>query len=91
MEDWKKDRTFKAEPGQEVSEEVYYDMLNGVPPHFWQLGYLQVGEPYDMLIIKNKCLNLYATFNGLEFVGNVPSMADYGIKDALKMFAIINK
>lgn len=32
MEQWRKDRTFSAEVGQEVSEEVYNAMLNNLPP-----------------------------------------------------------
>ena len=32
MEQWAKDRTFKAEPGQRISEEVYNEMLNCMPP-----------------------------------------------------------
>lgn len=91
MEDWKRDRTFKAQPGQEVSQEVFDQMLNSMPPHFWASGYMQAGEPYSMVIFKNKYVNLYTTFNGLEFVGYVPSMVFYGLKDALKMFKTINK
>lgn len=32
MEQWGKDGTFKADPGQEITEEVYNQMLNGLPP-----------------------------------------------------------
>ena len=32
MEQWTKDRSFSAEPGQEVSEDVYNEMLNCMPP-----------------------------------------------------------
>lgn len=32
MEQWTQDRSFKAEVGQEVSEEVYNEMLNAMPP-----------------------------------------------------------
>jgi hypothetical protein len=32
MENWQADRNFKAEPGQEITQEVYDAMLNGVPP-----------------------------------------------------------
>lgn len=32
MEQWKQDGDFKAQAGQEVSEEVYNEMLNAVPP-----------------------------------------------------------
>jgi ribosomal protein S6 len=32
MEQWKADRTFKAEPGQEIAADVYEQMLNCMPP-----------------------------------------------------------
>ncbi len=32
MEDWKQDRSFNAKPGQEISEDVYNEMLNCMPP-----------------------------------------------------------
>ena len=32
MEQWLKDREFKAEPGQEISADVYDEMLNVMPP-----------------------------------------------------------
>ena len=32
MEQWQKDRDFKAEPGQEISADVYDEMLNAMPP-----------------------------------------------------------
>ena len=32
MKEWKRDGTFKARPGQEVSEQVYNIMLNCLPP-----------------------------------------------------------
>ena len=32
MERWKEDRTFKADPGQQITEEVYDEMLNVMPP-----------------------------------------------------------
>lgn len=32
MAQWAQDRTFKAEPGQEISAEVYEEMLNCMPP-----------------------------------------------------------
>lgn len=32
MEEWEKDGSFKAEPGQQISEEIYNQMLNCMPP-----------------------------------------------------------
>lgn len=31
-EQWKKDRIFNAKPGQEIDEEIYFEMLNALPP-----------------------------------------------------------
>lgn len=32
-EDWQRDRVFSARPGQLISEEIYDDMLNCMPPY----------------------------------------------------------
>ncbi len=32
MEDWRRDGTFNASPGQEISEEIYNEMFNALPP-----------------------------------------------------------
>lgn len=32
-EDWQRDRVFSARPGQLISEEIYDDMLNCIPPY----------------------------------------------------------
>lgn len=32
MENWKADREFKAQPGQEITEQVYEEMFNCMPP-----------------------------------------------------------
>lgn len=32
MEQWEADRTFSASPGQEVTEEIYNEMMNCIPP-----------------------------------------------------------
>lgn len=49
MEQWRKDRTFSAEVGQQVSEEVYEEMLNCISPYNiphskaqWALENLQI-------------------------------------------------
>ena len=31
-EDWRRDGAFKASPGQEISEEIYNEMFNALPP-----------------------------------------------------------
>ena len=38
MEQWRQDGTFNAEPGQEITEDVYSQMLNVVPPFFLSGG-----------------------------------------------------
>lgn len=60
MDDWQKDGVFSAEVGQAVEESVFYEMLNCVPPAYWQGGVMQVGEPYstDMETLKS----LFTTF-----------------------------
>ena len=32
MEQWREDRTFNAKPGQEITEALYFEMLNALPP-----------------------------------------------------------
>lgn len=32
MEKWQQDRSFSAEPGQEITEDVYNEMFNYIPP-----------------------------------------------------------
>lgn len=44
MEQWAKDGTFKAKPGQFVEESIYWQMLNCVPPRSCSRGYMQVDE-----------------------------------------------
>lgn len=50
-EQWAADRTFAAEPGQEISEEIYNEMFNVMPPqrlkeaHGCTSGY-RTTEPY---------------------------------------------
>lgn len=51
MDQWSNDGTFSAEVGQEVSEEVYFQMFNAMPPLRLprECGYLSgflMGEPY---------------------------------------------
>lgn len=51
MENWIRDGSFKAIPGQEITEDVYSSMLNAMPPlrlpaAIRAAGFL-MGEPYD--------------------------------------------
>ena len=54
-EDWQRDGSFKAVPGQEVAEEIYREMLDCMPPYSLPripatqgyCGGFLVGEPTD--------------------------------------------
>ena len=85
MEDWRKDRSFSPAIGQEVTQEVYDDLLNALPPTFRGCGYMQTGEAYSMIRVGDRYVYTYITFNGLEYVGHVPNMQAYGIRGALEM------
>ena len=51
MEQWKQDGNFKAEPGQEITEAVYDEMLNCMPPRSLpQNKARQVLREYDLPI-----------------------------------------
>lgn len=43
-DDWANDRTFSAEPGQEIDAEIYEEMFNCVPPY--RLPRVAVTETY---------------------------------------------
>lgn len=78
MESWAKDKNFNAKPGQEVSEEVYNEMLNCMPPESLpqrtarqalrqydipiHFGFL-MGEPHS----HDKDGALYLAFGGNDF------------------------
>lgn len=72
MEQWNLDKEFKAQIGQEVSDEVFEEMRDCVPPAYYSQGIMQVGEPYDADAETYE--NLYATFvrtdNGWKYVGH---------------------
>lgn len=85
MEDWRKDRSFNAAIGQEVTQEVYDDLLNALPPTFRGCGYMQTGGAYSLIRVGDRYVDTYITFNGLEYVGHVPNMQRYGISGALEI------
>lgn len=60
MSDWERDREFSPAIGQEVSEEIYWEMLNCVPPTYNGRNLMQVGEPYST--DKETRKHLYTTF-----------------------------
>ena len=60
MEDWGKDKTFSPVIGQEVSDEIYFEMLGCVPPAYHSHNVMQVGEPYAT--DKETLQDLFTTF-----------------------------
>lgn len=44
---WANDRDFKAAVGQPIEAEIYWDMLEGVPPVYSSRNTFQVGEPHS--------------------------------------------
>jgi len=64
MQQWEVDRTLKVEQGQKIAPDVFYQLLNAVPPCTYSRGIFQVGEPYahDW----NTGLALYQTFHYIE-------------------------
>ena len=59
-EDWSRDGTFSATPGQEITAEIYDEMLCVLPPAYWNGGIFQVGEPHST--DKETFKHLFATF-----------------------------
>jgi len=70
MEQWAIDGTFKAEPMQEVSEVVYFEFMNSLPPlhlpnNLGMCGFMN-SEPYThKLDNKNRYTAFYAAFGKL--------------------------
>ena len=54
------------EPGDEVDEEMVDYFMDIMPPHRMSFGYLQVGEPYDHILVKDgkeeEYKAIYSTF-----------------------------
>jgi len=44
---WMQDRSLSPREGQEVEEDIYYEMLDVLPPARMKGGAFLVGEPYD--------------------------------------------
>lgn len=60
MKDWEKDGAFSAAVGQVVSNDVFNEMLNCVPPAYYGGGLMQVGEPIST--DKETYKSLFSTF-----------------------------
>ena len=63
MADWERDHTLKVQVGQLIEPEVYWQLLNSVPPVCFRGTYFQPGEPdsYDF----EHCCQLYQTFKNM--------------------------
>jgi hypothetical protein len=63
--------TKTAKRGDEITEEIYENFLNVLPPAFWRGGVFQVGEPHDTRLDQNnnKWRDTYLTFakQGAQF------------------------
>ena len=46
-EDWERDSTLKVKEGQVIEPEVYWQLLNAVPPKSYRGHIFQPGEPYS--------------------------------------------
>lgn len=74
-EQWGKDGTFSAKPGQFVDDETFYELRDCVPPLHHCRDYVQVGEAhgYD----SEKQATTYATFvkeeGAWKFMGYLPA------------------
>ena len=60
MDQWYLDKEFKAKVGQQVANDVVWELIEAVPPAYWSGGLFQVGEPKDG--DAETGANLYDTF-----------------------------
>lgn len=64
MQQWEADRYLKVEQGQNIAPDVFFQLLNAVPPTFYEMGMFQCGEPYTH--DWNTGLALYKTFKHVD-------------------------
>lgn len=62
----------------EISEGVYEDFLNVLPPICWRGGYFQCSEPYDHIAGKARFMTFTKIngsywYLGIQFFGQVPN------------------
>jgi hypothetical protein len=62
--DWLRDRTLKVRVGQVISPEVFWQLLEALPPHRYGEGVFQPGEPYCHDLETG--VALYQTFERIE-------------------------
>lgn len=76
MEDWHRDGVLKVKEGEIITDEVYYQLRDCVPPYWLGCGVFQVGEPYSCIFDKYGNLrDLYQTYirvdddDNFEYIG----------------------
>ena len=80
MQDWERDGTLKVKVGQIIEPEVFYQLLNCVPPHYWAKGFFQVGEPSSFDFTSGK--QTYQTYEKVneddyyKYIGNRTSLTN---------------
>lgn len=64
MQDWEEHGTLAVAEGQVIEPDIFWHLLNSVPPKTYGMGRFQVGEPdsWDF----EHCCNLYQTFEHIE-------------------------
>ena len=64
MQDWEEHGTLAVAVGEVIEPDVFWQLLNSVPPKRYGGGVFQVGEPdsWDF----DHCCNLYQTFERIE-------------------------
>lgn len=76
MDNWAEDRTLKVQEGQIIAPEVFYQLLESVPPETYSSGIFQPGEAYSHDFKTGRAL--YMTFENVgddyyKYVGLRPS------------------
>jgi hypothetical protein len=77
-QDWENDGTLKVQVGQIIAPEVFWQLLNCVPPKTYSKGIFQVGEPYSHDWDTGKAL--YQTFELAYSKGREPYYRYVGLK-----------
>ena len=78
-QDWTNDGTLKVQVGQIIAPEVFWQLLNCVPPRTYRNGIFQVGEPYSHDWNTGKAL--YQTFEFVKTVDGEPYYRYVGLKN----------
>ena len=76
--DWERDGTLNMQEGQIIEPEIFWQLLECVPPRTYKNGIFQVGEPYSHDWNTGKAL--YQTFELAYKIDNEPYYRYVGIK-----------